>query len=62
MNRCSASPDFEEITARGRVVANYDHKGHRFAEVEVLVIANGTTAVAHIAHTAIYRPRQVAAA
>jgi acyl dehydratase len=52
----------DEITARGRVVANYDHKGHRFVEVEVLVIANGATAVAHIAHTAIYRPRQVAAA
>ena len=52
----------DEITARGRVVANYDRKGHRFVEVEVLVIANGATAVAQIAHTAIYRPRQVAAA
>jgi hypothetical protein len=30
-------------------------------EVEVLVLANRTTAVAHVAHTAIYRPRQVAA-
>jgi hypothetical protein len=52
----------DEITARGRVTANYDHKGHRFVEVEVLVLANGTTAVAHVAHTAIYRPRQVTAA
>ena len=51
-----------EITARGRVTANYDHKGHRFVELDVLVLANGTTAVANIAHTAIYRPRQVAAA
>lgn len=50
-----------EITARGRVTANYDHKGHRFVEVEVLVLANGATVVAQIAHTAIYRPRQVAA-
>jgi len=50
----------DEISARGRVTANYDHKGHRFVEVEVLAIANGATAVAHIAHTAIYRPRQVA--
>jgi acyl dehydratase len=50
----------DEITARGRVTANYGHKGHRFVEVEVLVIADGATAVAHIAHTAIYRPRQVA--
>jgi acyl dehydratase len=52
----------DEITARGRVTANYDHKGHRFVEVEVLVLANRAIAVAHIAHTAIYRPRQVAAA
>jgi acyl dehydratase len=51
----------DEITARGRVTANYDHKGHRFVEAEVLVLANGTTAVAYVAHTAIYRPRQVAA-
>jgi acyl dehydratase len=52
----------DEITARGRVGANYEHKGHRFVELDVLVLANGTRAVAHIAHTAIYRPRQVAAA
>jgi acyl-coenzyme A thioesterase PaaI-like protein len=52
----------DEITARGRVTANYDRKGHRFVEVEVLVLANETVAVAHVAHTAIYRPRQVAAA
>jgi hypothetical protein len=50
----------DEITARGRVTANYDHKGHRFVEVEVLVVANGAAVVAHVAHTAIYRPRQVA--
>jgi acyl dehydratase len=49
----------DEITARGRVTANYDHKGHQFVEVEVLVLCNGETPVAHIAHTAIYRPRQV---
>jgi acyl dehydratase len=52
----------DEITARGRVTANYDHKGHRFAELDVLVLANAETVVAHIAHTAIYRPRQVTAA
>ena len=52
----------QTITARGRVTANYDHKGHRFVELELLVLADGATAVAHIAHTAIYRPRQVMAA
>lgn len=52
----------DELTACGRVVANYDHKGHQFAEVDVLVVANGVAVVAHIAHIAIYRPRQATAA
>ncbi len=51
----------DEIIARGRVTANYDRKGHQFVEVDVLVVTNGATVVARIAHTAIYRPRQVAA-
>jgi acyl dehydratase len=52
----------QTLTARGVVTANYDRKGHRFVELDLLVLADETTAVAHIAHTAIYRPRQVAAA
>lgn len=52
----------QTLTARGRVTANYDHKGHRFVELDILVLADGATAVAQIAHTAIYRPRQVQAA
>ena len=51
----------QTITARARVTANYDHKGHRFVELDILVLADDA-AVAHIAHTAIYRPRQVMAA
>jgi len=49
----------EEITARGRVSANYERKGHRFVELDALVLANERP-VARIAHVAIYRPRQVA--
>lgn len=49
----------DEITARGRVSANYERKGHRFVELDALVLANGSP-IAHIAHVAIYRPRQVA--
>jgi len=49
------------LSARGRVTANYEHKGHRFVDVDVLVLADERP-VAHIAHLAIYRPRQVAAA
>jgi acyl dehydratase len=50
------------LSARARVTDNYEHKGHRFVAVDALVIANGVLPVARIAHTAIYRPRQVAAA
>jgi hypothetical protein len=52
----------DEITSRARVSANYERKGHRFVELDVLVVANCRTPVACIAHTAIYRPRQLAAA
>ncbi len=51
----------DEITARARVSANYERKGHRFVELDVLVLANGNP-VARLAHVAIYRPRQVARA
>ena len=51
-----------ELMTRARVTGNYERKGHRFVDVDVLVIANGNTAIARIAHTAIYRPRQVSAA
>src|SRR5947208_1927330 len=49
------------LSARGRVTANYEHKGHRFVDVDVLVLAEETP-IAQVAHLAIYRPRQVIAA
>ncbi len=50
------------LSARAHVTANYVHKGHKFVEIDALVVAGGTKPVAHIAHTAIYLPRQIAAA
>jgi acyl dehydratase len=50
------------LSVRARITGNYEHKGHRFVEVDALVLANGTIQVAQITHIAIYRPRQVAAA
>ena len=47
----------DELTVRAKVTANYEKKGHRFVELDGLVIANGTTPIARISHTAIYRPR-----
>jgi acyl dehydratase len=50
----------DELTVRARVSANYERKGHRFVELEALVLASERP-VAHIAHIAIYRPRQATA-
>ena len=54
-------PD-DEITARAKVIGNYEKKGHRFVELDALVIANGRTPLAHCHHVAIYQPREQAAA
>ena len=47
---------------RARVGANYEHKGHRFVELDALVLANDATPIARVCHIAIYRPRQAEAA
>jgi hypothetical protein len=52
----------DELSARAVVTANYERKGHRFVELDVLVSANGSTPIAHLGHIAIYRPRQLVAA
>ena len=50
----------DELSVRARITGNYEHKGHRFVDVDVFVLTNERTPVARIFHTAIYRPRQVA--
>jgi acyl dehydratase len=62
MQLLSASRAGDEITARAKVTANYEKKGHRFVELDALVVANGSTPLAHCHHTAIYQPREQAAA
>jgi acyl dehydratase len=52
----------DELTARARVTGNYEKKGHRFVELDALVVAGGHTPVAHCQHIAIYQPREQAAA
>jgi hypothetical protein len=51
----------DSLSARGHVTANYEYKGHRFVEVDILVLGNETAPLAHVSHLAIYRPRQVVA-
>jgi hypothetical protein len=52
----------DELVARARVTGNYEKKGHRFVELDALIVTNGHTAVAHCQHIAIYQPREQAAA
>jgi acyl dehydratase len=52
----------DTITARAKVTGNYEKKGHRFVELDALVVGNGTTPLAHCHHIAIYQPRAQAVA
>jgi acyl dehydratase len=62
MQLLSAARVGDELTARAKVIGNYDKKGHRFVELDALVVGNGTTPLAHCHHIAIYQPREQAAA
>jgi hypothetical protein len=62
MQLLSVARTGDELTARAKVVGNYEKKGHRFVELDALVVANGTTPLAHCWHIAIYQPREQAAA
>jgi acyl dehydratase len=62
MQLLSAAKSGDELTARAKVTGNYEKKGHRFVELDALVVANGKTPLAHCQHIAIYQPREQAAA
>jgi acyl dehydratase len=62
MQLLTAARSGDELTARAKVTGNYEKKGHRFVELDALVVANGRTPLAHCQHIAIYQPRQQAAA
>jgi acyl dehydratase len=52
----------DELTVRAKVTGNYERKGHRFVELDGVIVANDRTLVAHCQHIAIYQPREAAAA
>ena len=62
MQLLSAAASGDELTARARVTGNYEKKGHRFVELDALVVADGRTPLALCQHIAIYQPREQAAA
>lgn len=53
--------DGEMLSIRGRVDATYEKRGHRFTELDVLVLAGDDRPVVAVRHTAIYEPRRQAA-
>jgi len=52
----------DTLGVRARVTKNYEHKGHKWVEIDALVLANEKTPIARVTHIAIYRPRQLAEA
>jgi hypothetical protein len=53
--------DGDAVAPRAVVTREWEHKGHRFVELDVGLLADGERPVAHVIHTAIYRPREPAA-
>jgi acyl dehydratase len=47
----------ESLSVRARVANNYEKKGHRFVDLDALVIGKGERPIAHVLHTAIYQLR-----
>lgn len=52
----------DELSVRARVTGNYERKGHKFVELDGLIVANGSRPIARCQHIAIYQPRETMAA
>jgi acyl dehydratase len=46
--------DGDRVSTRGRITRLFERKGHRFAELDLLLVANDTRPVQHVRHTVIY--------
>jgi len=55
----SAAKLNDTLSVRARVAANYERKGHRFVDLDCLIVANDQSAIAHVIHTAIYKLRHL---
>ncbi|MEM9565386.1 MAG: hypothetical protein AAGA93_22375 [Actinomycetota bacterium] len=51
----------ETIEVRGAVTDNREHKGHRFVDLDVVLVGTDGEARVWVEHTAIYEPRQLRA-
>jgi hypothetical protein len=58
VRHCDLAHAGELLAAHATVAANYERNGHRWVDLDVVIVADGTRAVALIRHTAIYRLRR----
>lgn len=47
------------LSVRGHVAANYERKGHRLVDLDLTLVANDKTVLAHVLHTAVYKLRHL---
>ena len=52
----------DELTVRAKVTGNYERKGHKFVELDGVIVASGKTPIARVQHVSIYQPRETMAA
>jgi len=52
--------DGDRFSIRSRVTSEYERSGHRFVELDALIVADDVRPLMRVAHTAIYRPRGAA--
>jgi acyl dehydratase len=50
--------DGQRVQTRAVVLDEYERKGHRFVELDVVMVADGERPVLRVRHTAIYEPRR----
>jgi hypothetical protein len=58
VTQCGLAHADDTLVAHATVTANYERKGHRFVDLDVLVVANEHRPIARICHSAIYRLRR----
>lgn len=51
--------DGDVVSTRGRVASLFERKGHKFVDLDLLMVANGERPIMHVRHTAIYDVRKV---
>jgi acyl dehydratase len=57
IRHCAIAHTGSTLAAHARVQNNYERKGHRFVDLDVVIVADGKRVVAQVQHSAIYRLR-----